>query len=85
MLTLEERDTNDETQTMKALDEALQREVTRKEFLGVAGLGVASIFGLGTIIKLLTGKSTTAHMKHYTSGFGSADYGGKKIVSSSKL
>jgi hypothetical protein len=77
---LEEHSRNDETQTMKALDEALQREVTRKEFLGVAGLGVASIFGLGTVIKLLTGKSTSLHMKHYTSGFGSADYGGKKSV-----
>jgi hypothetical protein len=70
---------------MNQVQELLQKELTRKEFMTVAGLGVASIFGLGTIIKLLTGKSSLQHFKSYESGFGSSDYGGKKLVKSAKL
>jgi hypothetical protein len=35
----------------------MQKEVSRKEFLGISGLAVASILGFGTVIKLTTGKS----------------------------
>jgi len=58
------------TQQMSHL---MQKEVTRKEFLGMSGLAVASIFGFGTIIKLLTGKSL--HKNNL--GYGSSSYGGK--------
>ncbi len=54
----------------------LQKEVSRKEFLGMSGLAVASIFGFGTVVKLLTGKSISS--KHFTAGYGALPYGGKK-------
>ena len=60
----------------------LQKEVTRKEFLGMGGLAVASIFGFGTVVKLLTGKSLGSS-KHFASanasyGYGASPYGGNK-------
>jgi 3-dehydroquinate dehydratase len=39
------------------LENILKREMTRKEFMVVATLAVGSIFGMSSIIKLLTGKS----------------------------
>lgn len=54
----------------------MQAEVTRKEFLAMSGLAVASIFGFGTVIKLLTGKSL-GNSKHLSTGYGSTPYGGK--------
>jgi hypothetical protein len=35
----------------------IQKEVSRKEFLTIVGLAILSIFGMETILKLLTGKS----------------------------
>jgi len=63
---------------MKAqVNSFLQKEVSRKEFLGMSGLAVASLFGFGTAIKLLTGKSLDS--QHViNSGFGSGAYGGFK-------
>jgi hypothetical protein len=54
----------------------LQKEVSRKEFLTIAGLALLSIFGFSTVIKLLTGKSVETH--HLLSGYGSTMYGGTK-------
>lgn len=53
----------------------MDKEVSRKEFLGMSGLAVASIFGFGTVIQLLTGKSLRGS-RHMASGYGSAPYGG---------
>jgi hypothetical protein len=55
----------------------MQREVTRKEFIGALGLGMASILGFSNIIKLLTGKSLDSHFGHAkaTSGYGASTYG----------
>jgi hypothetical protein len=39
----------------------IQKEITRKEFLGLAALAVGSIFGFGQIVKLFTGKSLSNH------------------------
>ena len=56
----------------------MQKEVSRKEFLGMSGLALASIFGFGTVVKLLTGKSLHSHFPSTGSGYGSSAYGGAK-------
>lgn len=62
---------------MNQLNGITQKEVTRKEFLGMSGLAIASVFGFGTLIKLLTGKSlTTSHSS--AAGYGGGAYGGNK-------
>jgi len=53
----------------------LQKEVSRKEFLGMSGLAIASIFGFGSVIKLLTGKSLGSQQPA-PSGYGASAYGG---------
>jgi len=55
----------------------MRKEISRKEFLGMSGLAVASIFGFGTLIKLVTGQSTGTG-KHFATGYGSSPYGGAK-------
>jgi len=55
----------------------MQKEVTRKEFLGMSGLTIASVLGFGTLIKLLTGKSLHSHGA-VSGGYGSSAYGGSK-------
>jgi len=63
----------------KPLDQLLQREMNRKEFLLTLGLGIASIMGFSTIIHLLTGKSLDSRLRRRVgSGFGSSSYGGGK-------
>jgi hypothetical protein len=60
----------------------LQKEVSRKEFLSMSGLAVASILGFGSVIKLVTGKSagsmlgSTQHPMQ--AGYSSGAYGGFK-------
>lgn len=58
----------------------MEKEVSRKEFLGMLGLAVVSIFGFGTLLKLLTGKSLDSHRAFTQSefGYGSSAYGGTK-------
>jgi hypothetical protein len=55
----------------------MQREVTRKEFLGALGLGMASILGFSNIIKLMTGKSLDSHFgtEKAEAGYGASTYG----------
>lgn len=61
----------------KHLSNLMDKEVSRKEFLTMSGLAVGSIFGFGTVIKLLSGKSLAGH--HVSaSGYGSSAYGGSK-------
>lgn len=63
------------------LQGVLQKEVSRKEFLGMSGLAIASIFGFGTLVKLLTGKSLSGARTHgsaYGSSYGASPYGGGK-------
>ena len=52
----------------------LQKEVSRKEFLTIAGLALLSVFGFGAIVKMLTGKSLDVH--HISDGYGGSVYGG---------
>lgn len=56
------------------VNELLQKEMSRKEFLATLGFGVASVFGLGTILRLL-GHNSSASM-----GYGSSSYGGNKSL-----
>jgi hypothetical protein len=61
------------------LNELLQKEMTRKEFMATLALGVGSIMGFSSIIKLLTGKSLTHHGITSTRlGYGGSAYGGGK-------
>ncbi len=39
------------------LQSLMQKEMTRKQFLGVVALGIGSIFGMEQILKLAFGKS----------------------------
>ena len=55
------------------INNLMKKEVSRKEFLGMSGLAVASIFGLGSIIKLTTGKSLIS--KQASRGYGGSAYG----------
>jgi hypothetical protein len=61
------------------LSSLLEKEVSRKEFLGMSGLALASIFGFGSVIKLLTGKSLHQQPTMNASyGYGTSAYGGHK-------
>ncbi|HSW99336.1 MAG TPA: hypothetical protein VLF71_05900 [Candidatus Saccharimonadales bacterium] len=55
----------------KPLQSLLQKEMTRKEFLATIGLGVASILGFSSLLKLL-GLRGSASQSH---GYGSHGYG----------
>jgi hypothetical protein len=46
----------------------MNKEVSRKEFLGIAGLAVLSIFDFDTVVKLLSSKLVVGHQSiHYLS------------------
>ncbi len=55
------------------LNGLMQKEVTRREFLGMSGLAVVSLFGASSIVKLLSGHSLLT--SHRTTGYGSSSYG----------
>jgi hypothetical protein len=58
------------------LQQLLTKDVSRKEFLAIVGLGILSIFGLSSIIKFLTGHNISLenHAK-VKGGYGSSAYG----------
>jgi len=57
----------------------MQKEMSRKEFLGTLALGIGSIMGFSTIIRLVTGRSLDGHLgQHASLGYGSSPYGGGK-------
>ena len=55
----------------------MNKEVSRKEFLSIFGLAALSIFGFGTVIKMLTGKSLDKHSL-LKEDYGASAYGGVK-------
>lgn len=59
----------------KHLQELLQKEMTRKEFLATVGFGIASIFGLSTILHMLGSKPN-----HVSQGYGSNTYGKSRDI-----
>lgn len=56
----------------------LNKEVSRKEFLGILGLAAVSILGMGHILKLLTGTSLDNHKALQGAGYSTSVYGGNK-------
>lgn len=59
------------------IENIMQKEMSRKEFLATLGLGMASVMGFSTIIRLLTGRSIDNHLgRHVSNGYGSSAYGG---------
>jgi hypothetical protein len=58
---------------VRPLDQLMQKEMTRKEFLLTLALSLASIFGIGRIIELFTGHSlsnnTNSHLGAQTSSY----------------
>jgi hypothetical protein len=60
----------------KPLDTLLQREMTRKEFIAAIGFGVASVMGVGSIIKFVK-PSFGSSLSQPTSsqGYGTSAYG----------
>jgi Trp operon repressor len=54
----------------KHLETLMQKEMTRREFLTALGLGVATVMGFGSIIRLLSGKHSNT-----MGGYGSSGYG----------
>lgn len=69
----------------KPLDQLMQKEMDRKEFLLTLGLGIVSIFGFGRIIELLTGHSLHKNISSHTEGYNSGDYGGKTESTTRRL
>jgi hypothetical protein len=62
----------------KPLDQLMQKDMSRAEFLATMGLGVASVLGFGRIVELLTGRSLHKNLSsHANVGYSSGDYGGK--------
>lgn len=57
----------------KPIHELMQKEMTRKEFLATVGFGLASIFGLSTILRMFGHKPN-----HLDQGYGSNTYGNSK-------
>lgn len=61
---------------MEKINDLLQKDMTRKEFLTTVGMGLATVFGLSAILRLLTGRGFEAQQSSY--GYGSGPYGGRK-------
>jgi hypothetical protein len=65
---------------MEKINELMQKDMTRREFLAAAGLGLASIFGFAAILRILTGKSLGSSRQNSTYGYGGGAYGGPKTT-----
>lgn len=57
----------------KHLQTLMQKEMTRKEFLVALGLGIASILGFSSVLRLILGKDHSAPSQNL--GYGSRSYG----------
>lgn len=57
------------------LQNLMQKQVSRKEFMGILGLAAVSVLGFGYIIKILTGKSLDT--RYSLNGYEGSVYGGK--------
>lgn len=61
------------------VQQVMQKEMSRKEFLTTFGFGVASLFGLGTLLRLMGHHPVSQqHANNSSMGYGSSVYGGKR-------
>lgn len=64
---------------MKYVEELMQKELSRKEFLALVGAGVVSVFGFSQILKaLLEQKPAGRQQTTAAVGYGGSAYGGEK-------
>lgn len=63
---------------MPKLNDLMQKEMTRKEFLATLGFGVASIMGFSTLLGLLGKKNPLQQHSTNAYGYGNGAYGGQK-------
>ena len=55
------------------LQELMEKELSRKEFFTTVGLGIASVFGFATVIRMMSGKQAAG--KQVSAGYGASAYG----------
>lgn len=58
------------------IENILNREMTRKEFLQHVGSGMLVLFGITSLIKAITGQSNKGTIKQQGAAYGSSVYGG---------
>ena len=62
---------------MLKLNDLMQREMTRKEFIATLGFGAATVFGLSGILQLL-GKQNPLQQQTSRLSYGGGVYGGAR-------
>ena len=63
---------------MHKIQDLMQKEMTRKEFLATLGFGVATIFGFSSLLQLLGKKNPLEQHNQVSLGYGGGSYGGQK-------
>lgn len=63
---------------MIKINDLLQKEMTRKEFLATIGFGVASLLGFSTALKLISGRENPFETNNSLAGYGGGVYGGSR-------
>ncbi len=58
----------------KIVNDLLSKEMSRKEFLSTVGVGLISVLGFSSLVKML---GNSKSYKQQTSGYGSTSYGNK--------
>lgn len=61
----------------KHLEQLMQKEVTRKQFIGHMGLILVTLLGFGSVISILLGDKKTSRTDSASHGFGSGKFGVK--------
>lgn len=61
---------------MKYVEELMQKELSRKEFLALVGAGVVSVFGFSQVLKSLLEQKSVGQSQAV--GYGGSAYGGEK-------
>jgi hypothetical protein len=62
---------------METIEDVLHKDMTRQEFLATLGFGIASLFGVGTVLRFLLNKKSGGSTGHASMGYGSSVYGGR--------